>query len=852
MADTCTEIDALYGDTGNVPVWFAEKLMILLKGHHVLSLESVDTILEHVQIWGVCSSYTISPEVVIHSGLAGVLSRFREKNVDVPFLAHVALGDMMFKHGCDAMQDSDGEHPLTRAFKIADRATKRQRIERKLIRHGGDPKQLGYIPRTALETAAIEELDAHNANCYPSPATLHKRRGQENVLPEDSEQSDKWVHAHVHPDDLHNKAVPADWPDGIPENHHASTDDWPDGIPTTMQTYSVPAGSLEAFAYHDVYCSNVAEATVGDMHGPNRVHNGGPLPFLNPRLRPVLVSMNLNEYKTPADWAANTGCNSPEDNPFEVKDQSWFGPVSDASLPMGKGILRFVLGTPSSLLSAKTEWQGLTGEATDVLQFNGHMKDGVADGLGDLLFQGRTLYSGVWVRGCCETTGSHLPGVKGFSFRQVYAYYLHRSNCECRLDPEGINLLQVRRKNVASGDYEDCAVNADQTMALTRKQFLVSGHVLRLIRRPETRGAWIPFTAGCGCQDFTKLIKELDKSTKKTRVVSAVGNRESWYQPNKHEFVVYEDSANEYSMFEPVLTSEYCVGLEFVGNNSSNDVDTPTWVGLFDTPDVRYALQAGVKWSITDAFVRSYFCRYVGLAMRNPNVMLDLLGIAEKDRDHGKHKKNVNAWHLDPRQPRVAPGFRFWVDKPADLVSVVQGCVKNIYEVMFVPGGRWRFFARFNHDSTKVTNTWYQLNESWMHKFMKPQCVHDVFRFAKPFHRVNVHKTGQKVNAVGLECVKRVVLAIVPPDDHEVIAAVEAWPAEVDFESKVGRLCDLSSISNKYHYNARRVKHAVLTTLFADELWDKDVDIIMRPTDAHGTTPHPRLPLSFHGCLISK
>jgi hypothetical protein len=95
------------------------------------------------------------------------------------------------------------------------------------------------------------------------------------------------------------------------------------------------------------------------------------------------------------------------------------------------------------------------------------------------------------------------------------------------------------------------------------------------------------------------------------------------------------------------------------------------------------------------------------------------------------------------------------------------------------------------------------------------------------------------------------VLAIVPPDDHEVIAAVQAWPAEVDFESKVGRLCDLSSISNKYHYNARRVKHAVLTTLFADEQWQKDVDIIMRPTDAHGTTPNPRLPLSCSGCLRS-
>jgi hypothetical protein len=112
-----------------------------------------------------------------------------------------------------------------------------------------------------------------------------------------------------------------------------------------------------------------------------------------------------------------------------------------------------------------------------------------------------------------------------------------------------------------------------------------------------------------------------------------------------------------------------------------------------------------------------------------------------------------------------------------------------------------------------------------------------VYHEAKPFHRVNVHKTGQKSNAVGLECVKRVVLAIVPPDDNEVLSAVHAWPAEVDFEGTVGRLCDLSAISNKYHYNARRVKHAVLSTMFADEMWDKDVDIIMRPIDAHGMCP---------------
>jgi hypothetical protein len=838
MQDTCTDIETVFQATELVPVWYAEKLLFLLQGSIALSTECVDNLMEDVMNWGVCKSYTFSPDVVIYSGLAGVVSRFLHRKTAVPFAAHIALGDLLFKYGCDVLQDNDGTHPLSRVSVVDERASKRQRLERKLRRAGGDPNHLGFIPRTKQESAAIAELNAHNEDCYPSAASFENRPVPEDALPADTNQSDKWADAHVHPDDLHDDVNPDDWPDGIPEDLHANKEDWPNGIPQTLQSFALPSGPLVAFAYHNVFGAEAALAAEGEMHGPNRKNNGGNIPFLNPLVQPVLVSMNLREYQTPTDWAADTRRNSEEDNPFPVHEQRWYGSVSDDSLPMGKGILRFVLGTPSSILAAKTAWQCLTGKATDLLQYNGHMLHGVAEGLGDLLYQGRTLYSGVWSRGCCEINGSRLQGVKGFSFRQVYAYFLHRCQYECRLDPEGTNVLQIRRKNVTSGDYEPREVNSNYSMAETRKQWGVSGHVIRLVRRPETAGAWIPFTAGCGCQEYTKLIKVPDKVTKKTRVISAVGNRESWYLPNKYEWVVYENSHNHFSMFEPLLTVEHCVGLEYVGNNTTTDIDTPTWVGLFDTPDTRYALQRGLKWSITDEFVRSYFCRYVGLAMCHPNVMLDLLGIAEKDRDSGILRlHHGHAWHLDPGQPRVKPGFRFWADKPLDLVSTVQGCVKNIYEVMYVPGGRWRFFGRFNHDEDKVTACWFQLNESWMEKYLKPQCLHDVYHEAKPFHRVNVHKTGQKSTAVGLECVKRVVLAIVPPDDNEVLAAVHAWPAEVDFEGTVGRLCDLSAISNKYHYNARRVKHAVLSTMFADEMWDKDVDIIMRPIDAHGMCP---------------
>ena len=73
--------------------------------------------------------------------------------------------------------------------------------------------------------------------------------------------------------------------------------------------------------------------------------------------------------------------------------------------------------------------------------------------------------------------------------------------------------------------------------------------------------------------------------------------------------------------------------------------------------------------------------------MCNPNVMLDLQAIAKKDRDPSQHSK-LKSWHLEPTEPPVNPAFRFWVDRPVDLVSIVQGTVKKIYEVMDVPGGR--------------------------------------------------------------------------------------------------------------------------------------------------------------------
>ena len=95
---------------------------------------------------------------------------------------------------------------------------------------------------------------------------------------------------------------------------------------------------------------------------------------------------------------------------------------------------------------------------------------------------------------------------------------------------------------------------------------------------------------------------------------------------------------------------------------------------------------------------------------------------------------------------------------------------------------------------------------------------------------------------------------------------VAQWDDEVDFEKKVGRLCELSHESKSYHYNARKVPPSELQDVMTVHAWTKDVDIIVRPTDLagkvlllHAVSQLSRFPFlflflgwEFHAYLVQK
>ena len=142
-------------------------------------------------------------------------------------------------------------------------------------------------------------------------------------------------------------------------------------------------------------------------------------------------------------------------------------------------------------------------------------------------------------------------------------------------------------------------------------------------------------------------------------------------------------------MFEHFLQGSFIVGLEFCGYSHPKERDAPKWVGTFVSPDPRYFNLRPYKWSLQDDFVKKYCSRYLELAYQFPNQLLDLFAIADADREYDRENEKLHGFHLHPLDmERKRPKFRFWGDRPQDLVSVVQGCVKNIFDVMYVPGGR--------------------------------------------------------------------------------------------------------------------------------------------------------------------
>ena len=797
---------------GRVSLGLYERFRDLRLGPNPLSPRCADDLIENALLWGVSTVYPFEDGVQVYAGFAQTVGRFIDNSHPVPFLARIALGKMMYELGADLLMGNEKGHPLARNALVVMRGQERDELEKRMRR------SLRPMVPSKIEMKCKEVLRTYETSCFPTDAAFAERSLDNGDFELCDAFNDCWKDDFVHAED-------------VPEGSTA----------VTMESFEIPGGSVETFHHQVGHFLDGNDWVEGCRTGPSRVGNKGTIPFLNPPLEGQSVEYYLREYPTVDDWKEDINCVVGGPHGFYVVDGLWFGELTDTSLPRGKGILRFSV---SSTLSGVSQSEPFTMASTATfLQYNGSMMNGEPDGLGDLTLEGHTLYSGIWKRSCCGLNGGNvLPGVMGKSFRQVLRHYMYRRRWECRLDTrEDISnvygdVLEVRVKNVDNATYVYEEVMHGWKMAATQKHYGISGHVLRLARRTGIGSAWVPFTAGCGCQDFTKVVPVVDKVLGKTRVLTCVGPRESWCEPDKYEYIVYDDNNHKYAFFEPLLAPENLVGLELVGNFSKSQKreDIPAWVGMFMTGDPRYANLVGQKWALTDLFVSTYFSRYIRPAIRNPNMMLDVIGMAAKDRGSADHNKILGGWHLDPSAPRTTPSFRFQVDGPEDLIGVVQGCVKNIYEVMYVPGGRWRFFGRFNHDLLHVTNTWFALDEVWMERYLKPQCVHDLFTAAKPFERVKVHKTGNLRDSYVKDCVKRVVLAIVPADDAAVLNVVQGWDDEQDFDVAVGRLCDLTKVSSKYQYNAIRIKKGVVRNMLKDYEWRPNDDVIIRPADRKG------------------
>jgi hypothetical protein len=317
-----------------------------------------------------------------------------------------------------------------------------------------------------------------------------------------------------------------------------------------------------------------------------------------------------------------------------------------------------------------------------------------------------------------------------------------------------------------------------------------------------------------------------------------MGPRETWYEPDKYEFVLFDGTTNSYSMLQPLLDPTLCTHLEYVGNcnplrQGVNDV--PMYLGVFETSDERYDCTKNMKFLLTEEFVSAHFSRYETLCKLNPNRMMSLLRIAELDRGFdAKDRSLYQGWLQHPLLDTEGQKFRFWANKPADLISIVQGKVKNLYRLLYIPGSRWRFFGRFNSKYQHWTKSWIQLDEKWMSKYLKPECLKDMHLHAAPYVEVDVELTGKKGTGALLKCVKQAVLQVIPDDDLPVLEAIALWPDELYFTTTPNRLQLLSRLSTKYQYNAIRLTPEELVTLFDDTPWTKDMDILIRPSDKQG------------------
>jgi hypothetical protein len=702
----------------------------LLQGPNHLTQAEVDDILDDLVTWGVSELHIFEQDgpgpaqsVQVYSGLAGIIHRHEGQGVPVPFYVHSTVINIMYGLGMKLYDEDDGNVYDMFFAKQAKTALRRKKLESAIRMEGGHLSS-AENPVDMDLVHVQQKMWKETLESRPDPTEM------KSLVPEHDFESSKWSE---------NK-----WVDGY--IHEVDLE--PGQCNPTLQEFIPVVGKDVAILAVQYQKRTNPLMTQGSRNGPCIAHSGTIVPSLNPSLPHHVVEFPFREYSTYALMQEGQGPDA-----YFCHNGSWFGLMDGNGFPSGKGIAIFVLGPLQSTEGYEFHIGMHRGEEHDQMEFYGSMAEGYPEGLGDLTFQGRTLYSGRWHQGVCVTAGDHLRGCCGMSPREVYRFYLRAKDWMIRYNPlsnhETLELVHLMRDTTGTVKKIVHDISNIQTVQKMTQQYRISSHVMRYIRRPDVKRlqAWSDFTTGCSTQDYIKLVPVTDEGSGNVYVTSCVGPRESYFNDDDYEYVVFANYNNNYSMFQRLLTPLNCVGLEFCGAYKGGKADvSPQYLGVFRCNDVRYEHVEENRWPITKEFVHDFFGRYLDVLHKFPNHLVNLKEMGAKDRGFIPKNPKSDGWLMYPRENRLqlaCPKFYFWADRPKDLVSIVQGCVLNLFEVLYVPGGRWRFFGRFNHDLEKIVQRWYQLDEAWMNKYLKPQCMEDLFTKAVPFTKIDVYKTGK-------------------------------------------------------------------------------------------------------------
>ena len=192
--------------------------------------------------------------------------------------------------------------------------------------------------------------------------------------------------------------------------------------------------------------------------------------------------------------------------------------------------------------------------------------------------------------------------MQGLSPREVYAFFLYRQLWYVRKSVDDHSVLELKERIAGTKKYRTPPVDPNERTVVITKRYGISPPVMALTRMKEYINSqqWINFTDACASQNYVRVISTAKRGSPKGKVHTALGPRESWYEDDAYEFVVFEDATRNYSMFQHFLKDTFIVGLEFCGYAHQKEKDAPKWLGMFVSPDPRYESLRQYKFTLQD------------------------------------------------------------------------------------------------------------------------------------------------------------------------------------------------------------------------------------------------------------